>query len=89
MVTHEQTGLVVPMNDPGALARGVLRLLREPETAARLGAAAHQRYWQSYRPESMTRALEALFVELIERDHADVRSGSRSSPKPAVMRQQS
>jgi glycosyltransferase involved in cell wall biosynthesis len=89
MVTHEQTGLVVPMNDPGALARGVVRLLKEPETARRLGTAAQERYQQSYRPESMARALEALFVELIERDHANARWGSRSSPKPAVMRQQS
>jgi glycosyltransferase involved in cell wall biosynthesis len=66
MVMHEQTGLVVPMNDPGAIARGILRLFREPETARRLGANAQQRYHQRYRPEVMARALEDLFVELLE-----------------------
>ncbi len=68
MVTHEQTGLVVPMRNPGALAAGILRLLREPETAVRLGAEAQRRYDQRYRPEAMARALEALFVELVGRD---------------------
>jgi glycosyltransferase involved in cell wall biosynthesis len=79
MVTNEQTGLVVPMNDPGAIARGVLRLLREPETARRLGANAQQRYHQRYRPEVMARALEDLFVELLESRGAALR---RAAPSP-------
>ena len=70
MVTHEDTGLVVPMRDPGALAAGILRLLREPHTAARLGAAAQRRYQQRYRPAVMAHALEDLFAELAGRDHA-------------------
>jgi glycosyltransferase involved in cell wall biosynthesis len=86
MVTHEQTGLVVPMNDAGALAGGVVRFLREPETAARLGAAARERYQQSYRPEVMARALEALFADLIEKSRPHVRR-PRSSPQAAVMEQ--
>ena len=65
MVTHEQTGLVVPMNDSAALARGIVRLLRDPEMGKRLGAAAQRRYQRSYRPEVMTRALENLFTDLI------------------------
>jgi glycosyltransferase involved in cell wall biosynthesis len=67
MVTHDLTGIVVPMKDPGALAGGILRLLREPETARRLGIAAQERYRLGYRPEVMTRALEDLFAELIAR----------------------
>ena len=70
MVTHEETGLVVPTNDPGALAAGVLRLLRDPATCRRLGAAAQCRYQERYRPEVMSRALEDLFVELIGPDRA-------------------
>jgi glycosyltransferase involved in cell wall biosynthesis len=65
MVTHEHTGLIVPMNDVGALAQGVLRLLREPETAERLGANARRRYQERYRPEVMTQKLEELFSQLI------------------------
>lgn len=70
MVTHEDTGLVVPMNDPEALAAGVLRLLREPATCRRLGAAAQRRYHLRYRPEIMSRTLEDLFVDLIGRGRA-------------------
>ena len=43
MVLHEQTGLVVPMNNPDALAGGLERLLQEPATDERLGMAARQR----------------------------------------------
>lgn len=67
MVSHELTGLVVPMNDPRALAAGIVRLLRDPQLAALLGANAQQRYQQGYRPEVMARALENLFVDIIER----------------------
>jgi glycosyltransferase involved in cell wall biosynthesis len=67
MVIHEKTGLVVPMHDPDSLAAGILRLLREPELAARLGAAARERYRQSYGPEVMTRTLENLFVDIMDR----------------------
>jgi len=66
-VTHEATGLVVPMNDPEALAAGLVRFLREPATGRRLGAAAQRRYQLGYRPEIMSRALEDLFVDLLER----------------------
>jgi glycosyltransferase involved in cell wall biosynthesis len=65
MVTDEHTGLVVPMNDPEALTRGVLRLLRDPEAARRFGREAQLRYQQKYRPEIMTRSLESLFADLI------------------------
>jgi glycosyltransferase involved in cell wall biosynthesis len=70
MVTHEQTGLVVPMSDPAALARGIVALLRDPESGRRLGAEAQRRYQRSYRPEVMTSALENLFADLIGRRRA-------------------
>jgi glycosyltransferase involved in cell wall biosynthesis len=65
MVTHGQTGVVVPADDSTALAQGILHLLRDPISAARLGAAAWLRYEGRYRPEVMTRALEALFADLV------------------------
>jgi glycosyltransferase involved in cell wall biosynthesis len=72
------------MNDPEALAAGILRLLREPQTAERLGAQARQRYQERYRPDVMSRALENLFVELIDsRTPARSRSSSRLPPVEA------
>jgi glycosyltransferase involved in cell wall biosynthesis len=67
MVTHEETGLVVPMRDPPAIAAGVLRLLREPETGCRLGRGAQARYHRRHRPEAMTRAIETVFLDVLER----------------------
>jgi len=62
MVDHDRTGLIVPPRDPVALAEGLLRLLREPETASRLGRAARDRYRQRYTTAAMTSALENLFA---------------------------
>ncbi len=70
MVTHEETGLVVPMRDPDAIAAGVLRLLREPATGCRLGTAAQARYRSGHRPEVMTRAIEAVFLDVLDRRRA-------------------
>ncbi|TMB41063.1 MAG: glycosyltransferase [Deltaproteobacteria bacterium] len=64
MVDHEQTGLIVPPRDGAALAQALLRLLREPETASRLGRAAQERYRQRYTTAIMTGALENLFAGL-------------------------
>jgi glycosyltransferase involved in cell wall biosynthesis len=42
IVTHEQTGLLVPIDQPEGLAAAVLRVLREPGLAVRLAQAAGQ-----------------------------------------------
>ena len=43
VVTHDVDGLIVPPRDPNALASAIARLVAEPATAARLGAAARER----------------------------------------------
>jgi glycosyltransferase involved in cell wall biosynthesis len=65
MVEHEKTGLVVAPGDPDGLARHLLRLLGDDDTARRLGDAARRRYEQRCRPEVMTRNLENLFIDLL------------------------
>lgn len=44
LIHHEQDGLVVPIDDAGALAAAVTRLLDAPEFAARLVTSAKARY---------------------------------------------
>jgi L-malate glycosyltransferase len=55
LVAHERTGLLSPPGDPNALAQNVLRILREPELAARLAEnalAATRRYqWVEVRKQ--------------------------------------
>jgi glycosyltransferase involved in cell wall biosynthesis len=65
MAQHESTALVVPPGDAAALADALLRLLRDPRTAARLGAAARARYEEAYRPEIMTTRLQELFLQVL------------------------
>lgn len=55
LLTNGETGLLVPDNDVEAMADSVLRLLREPELAARLSengrALAVRSSWEAVRPQ--------------------------------------
>jgi glycosyltransferase involved in cell wall biosynthesis len=42
MVIHEKTGLLVPVDDAGALAAAILRLMRSPPQRVRFGVAARR-----------------------------------------------
>jgi glycosyltransferase involved in cell wall biosynthesis len=60
-VDNGRTGLVVPPNDPAALAEGLLRVLRDAELARSLGRGAYERYLERFTPEVTTRQIEAVF----------------------------
>jgi len=55
---------IVPAEDPAAMAEAILRLLRSPESAARLGASARARFLERFTLASMTQRFEALYREL-------------------------
>ena len=59
-------GLLVPPNDPQAVADAIDRLLRDPGLAARLGAAARDRATQEYSMEAMTAKHEAFYMGLVD-----------------------
>ncbi|MBA3684954.1 MAG: glycosyltransferase family 4 protein [Planctomycetes bacterium] len=58
-------GFVVPPADPQALAERIIRLLRDPELAARFGAAARQRVWAQFAPSACARFHSALYHALL------------------------
>lgn len=58
------TGLVVPPNDPAALAAALGRMLAERALAERLGLAARRRYAESFLPEKHVERLVALLEEV-------------------------
>jgi glycosyltransferase involved in cell wall biosynthesis len=65
LVEHERTGLVVPANDPQALAQALKRLHDDPSLRARLGAAARAgvaSYTHAAWAAGMARALAAAGV---------------------------
>lgn len=65
LVEDGVTGLVVPPNDAGALARALLRILEDDAYGEQLGRAAHERYLHRYTPEHMTSELQDLFADVI------------------------
>jgi rhamnosyl/mannosyltransferase len=62
---HEQTGLVVPPNDPHALADAINRLLADPAWRATLGAAARARAQAEFSVERMIDRVLAVYQSLI------------------------
>jgi glycosyltransferase involved in cell wall biosynthesis len=58
------SGLLVPPAHPGQLADAIGRLLREPETAARLAAAARERAYSHFSREAMVARYEDFYLSL-------------------------
>ena len=63
-VVEGRTGLLVPPEDPAALARAIGTLLAEPERAHGLGTAGRQLALARFSVATMTRAYEALYDEV-------------------------
>jgi len=66
VICHGETGLLVPENDPVALADALERVLRDPSFAAALGAAARGQAEREFGVASM----QARYLQLFERLHA-------------------
>lgn len=59
--------LVVPPEDPGALADAILRLLRDRDLAERLGASAENVAVERFGRERMITELETMLLEELAR----------------------
>jgi glycosyltransferase involved in cell wall biosynthesis len=66
-ILHEETGLVVPMDDPPALASAIVRLLRDRELARRLGEQGRARMLSRFTLARTVADTEALLTRLPER----------------------
>jgi starch synthase len=61
IVADGETGLVVPSEDDGALARAILELARDPARARALGAAARQRAIESFSADAAADRVADLY----------------------------
>jgi glycosyltransferase involved in cell wall biosynthesis len=75
LIDDGKSGFLVPKNDPHALAAAMLKLVEDPQLAARFGAASRERYERRHRPEIMARSLEKVFLTVAGRPVDD-------SPQP-------
>ena len=66
VVVHDRTGVLVPTRDADALAVGIVRLLRDPDQRARLGAAARERARASFSAERMVQGTLDAYARLVD-----------------------
>jgi glycosyltransferase involved in cell wall biosynthesis len=66
-VVDGETGYLVPPGDPSALARPILRLLRAPELARRMGESGRRRVRSTFTAERQCEEAEALYDRLLGR----------------------
>ena len=76
-VSHGVSGLLAAPGDAATLARQLRRLLLEPQTAARIGAAARESARLRYSPERSLACLAEVYAEL----------GLNAVPAPAPARE--
>jgi glycosyltransferase involved in cell wall biosynthesis len=74
VLTNGQDAMMVPRRDAGALAEAIVRLARDPESRARLAAAA-RRTGAQYDIDLFVRKMERLYVLLHETSRATSRAG--------------
>jgi glycosyltransferase involved in cell wall biosynthesis len=63
IITHEKNGLIVPKNNPKALAAAINTLTADSEKAKRLGEEGYKIAIQKYTPQNI-RQFECLYVQL-------------------------
>jgi len=65
IVRDGETGLLVPAEDPKALAHAISRLLADADLRQRLGEQGRQRVLEHFTADHMTRGFERLYEELL------------------------
>jgi glycosyltransferase involved in cell wall biosynthesis len=70
VVADGETGLLVPPRSPDALAEAILRLVRDPQSARRMGAAARQRAELSFDIRRVVARYEELYRSVLRPGHA-------------------
>jgi len=65
VVLHEQTGLVVPAQDPPALARAIERVFRDPAAAQRMAEQGRQRVLELFTWEAVADRVERVYEHVM------------------------
>jgi glycosyltransferase involved in cell wall biosynthesis len=71
------SGLLVPPEDPNRLAEAIVKLLREPDLARRLGDAARLRHRQRFTLERMVEGNLAVYEEVAARGTEPLRTPNK------------
>ena len=66
VVRHGETGLVVPVDDPVALAEAMVRMHRSAEWRGNMGRAARQRIEAEFAIDRIAERLEAVYRRVLQ-----------------------
>jgi hypothetical protein len=77
----DETGLLVPPNDPGALAGAIGRLLDDPDLRSRLGDAGRQRVLGRFTWEVTARGTVEQYQALVAESGVTVGQGPTGMPE--------
>lgn len=81
IITHGHTGLLVPPDDPAALADTLTTLLADPTTMARLALVGHRDATHRFTLDAMARQMAAVL------DDVSLRHAATRRPEPLPARQ--
>lgn len=70
VIEPDESGVLVPIEDPDALAQALLATLANPEKRARLGAAARARVVEAFSLDAVLRQYAQLYEKLLGRNGA-------------------
>jgi glycosyltransferase involved in cell wall biosynthesis len=65
VVSHGETGWLVPAGDPAALAQGIERLLEDPVLRRRLAAAARPVVLERHDVKGLVHRMDSLYVDVL------------------------
>ncbi len=68
IVNDQETGLLVPPQEAGGIARALIELLTNHEKWERLGRAAKEKVTTKYTAAEMIRSINNLYLELVKND---------------------
>jgi len=66
LIEHNKTGLLVESKNPAQLTEAILKLLKEPEVAKRMGKAAREKMLQGYSAEVMVDRISKLYEDQLK-----------------------
>ena len=68
VVEDGMTGILVPPEDPGAIAKAVLSLLADRDKAGRMGDEGREVFLEKFSSRAMVAGVEALYQDLVEKE---------------------
>ena len=73
MIQNLENGLLVPIRSPHALAEGVIRLLKDPQLAQRLGEAGTKTIANRFTIDHMVKKTEQVYREILNSKQGTLR----------------